>query len=1048
MDRRDFLKSGAAGGLLAALPSVGCCAQPPTAARIIPEDKGLSPEFLASLRERGARRVYRGPARAALGMPCGGICAGQLYVLSDGTLGGWHIDGRLNGTGYGSESYKPRRIPREIEQGFSINVEGENRVLSTHPIHHVERAGTFDDIGFVGEYPLATVTYSQSAALKAVLREGPCPIEPTLRIGSPFIPLNAKDSALPCTLMRWTLKNTSGEKVRGFLTGRLQNGVESRADDEIHPIRRNRVVRAGDLTAVLMDAMPTPRAANAAAPRVLFDFEKAPLEGWARNGTAFTQGAARGARAHQQPVSGFLGSSFVTSFIAAADVVAGDAAKGTLTSPEFQIDRRFMTLLVGGGGHAGQTCVNLLIDGAAVRTATGKNNEKLEPRAWDLKEFQGRSARLQVVDNVAGPWGHIALDHVQLTDEIDAEFQGTTPTSLGHGTMAIAYFGHAGATAHISTAPDPRRGGLPTGSDLWQSEGPVEKSPIAHIHVPFELAPGEEKEFTFTIAWCFPNLHTGQGVMYSNWFEDAMAVCRYVQQNLARLTRDTALFHQTYYEESTLPWWLSLRLMMPTSNLATGTAQWWKNGRFWGWEGVGCCHGTCTHVWNYSHAEARLFPELARSNRVMQDLGAGFEESTGRVAFRGEVNGGFEYAGDGQAGTVLKCYREHLCSPDDTFLKQNWPRIKQVLAFLLQKDAEERAEKPAGSPDGIMRSTQHNTFDINFEGPNTFVGSLYLAALLAGARMAEHVGDAEIASLYARVYAQGRAYTEKNLFKHGYFIQEIPADAKDQWQYGEGCLTDQTFGQTWARLLSLGTVYREDLVASALKSIFKYNWAPVIGDFNAKFPPERFFAEGRDAGLVVCTWPAGKRPGEPVRYRDEVWTGCEYQAATGMIAEGLVDEALAIINAIEDRYDGRLRNPWNEVECGDHYARAMASWGAFQALCGFEYDGPAGTIGLAPRLSPEKFAAFFSAAEGWGLASQTRSSNGQRVAFEVKWGSLKVSRLLASLPDAARDAKLEVRAAGAVIAAVPERTGLRAVATLSQPILVEAGQTIEAAWTW
>ena len=114
--------------------------------------------------------------------------------------------------------------------------------------------------------------------------------------------------------------------------------------------------------------------------------------------------------------------------------------------------------------------------------------------------------------------------------------------------------------------------------------------------------------------------------------------------------------------------------MMPISTLATGTCQWWANGRFWAWEGVGCCNGTCTHVWNYAHGMARLFPELERSARTKQDLGPAFDPKTGRVGFRGE-DPHSPYAADGQCGTVLKCYREHLMSKDDSFLKENWPRI-------------------------------------------------------------------------------------------------------------------------------------------------------------------------------------------------------------------------------------------------------------------------------------------------------------------------------------------------------------------------------------
>ena len=183
-----------------------------------------------------------------------------------------------------------------------------------------------------------------------------------------------------------------------------------------------------------------------------------------------------------------------------------------------------------------------------------------------------------------------------------------------------------------------------------------------------------------------------------------------------RLIGDTALFHKTYYKNTTLPYWLNQRLMMPTANLATETCQWWKNGRFWAWEGVGCCNGTCNHVWNYEHSMARLFPQLERSVRQWQDFGDGFNPKDGAIGHRGPNT---FIAFDGQAGSVMKAYREHLASPNDEFLKTHYPRIKQALEFLIRAD---------GNDDGIIEGEQANTYDIAFYGPNTYVGSLYLGA--------------------------------------------------------------------------------------------------------------------------------------------------------------------------------------------------------------------------------------------------------------------------------------------------------------------------------
>ncbi|MGE5609217.1 MAG: GH116 family glycosyl hydrolase, partial [Bacillota bacterium] len=524
------------------------------------------------------------------------------------------------------------------------------------------------------------------------------------------------------------------------------------------------------------------------------------------------------------------------------------------------------------------------------------------------------------------------------------------------------------------------------------------------------------------------------GQMYANWFEDSLDVAKYVAQNFKRLDTDTHLFRDTYFD-TTLPYWLAARLAMPVSILATETCQWWKNGRFYAWEGVGCCHGTCTHVWNYEHACARLFPELSRSTRLMQDLGEGFDEKTGLVGFRGDRN----YAADGQCGSILKLYREHLMSPDRSFLDATWPKTKRALEFLLKHDA---------NADGIIEDTQHNTFDINFEGPNTFVGSLYLAALRASEEMARLQGETELANRFHAIFEKGSAFTMQKLWNGEYFTQIVPPGKSQQFQYGTGCLSDQVFGQGWAHQLNLGYLYPEKEIKSALASVFKYNWTIDVGPYNAAYPPERWFARPGDPGLFICTWPKGQRFSEPVRYRDEVWTGIEYQVAGHMLYEGLVQEGLAIIRGIHDRYDGTRHNPWNEVECGDHYARAMASWGCLLAIQGFTYDGPAARIGFAPHLTPDDFKSFFTAAEGWGTLSQKRQPNKQINRFDVEWGRLRVQTLTFQLPSDAKSPTAQVTLAGREISAQLNQDGLNLTLLLSEPIIATQNQSIEATLTW
>ena len=520
------------------------------------------------------------------------------------------------------------------------------------------------------------------------------------------------------------------------------------------------------------------------------------------------------------------------------------------------------------------------------------------------------------------------------------------------------------------------------------------------------LAPGQSTDVTFVLAWHFPNLAAGgfqdlKNRMYGVWFPDARAVAGHVFANRERLTADTRTWHQSFYGGS-LPGWLLRRLHATVSNLATGLCYYQEDGRFWAWEGVGCCAGTCTHVWNYAHALARLFPALERSVREKQDLGVAFEES-GLVRFRGESTH-CRFAADGQAGTVLKCYREHQMAASDLFLERNWPRIRRALEYLILQD---------GDGDGLLEGSQHNTFDINFFGANTFVGSLYLAALRAGEAMARERGDEAFARKLRAIFERGQANTVKRLWNGDYFVQDVDLKEHPKHQYGDGCLSDQLFGQGWAHQLSLGYLYPPELVRKALGAVWRYNWAPDVGPQNQAHAPQRWFARPGEAGLFTCTWPRSPHLGpDSMLYRDEVWTGIEYQVAGHMIWEGQVEQGLAIVRGIDDRYQPGKRNPFNEVECGDHYARALASWGVYLALLGFEYHGPRGHLGFAPRLTPERFRAAFTAAEGWGNFVQERSSGQQVDRIEWLRGRLRLKQLTLQVPEALTTPRVTVRVTG------------------------------------
>ena len=919
---------------------------------LVPADKGLSKRTIEQLYSRGEREENTGKDLDTIGMPIGGIATGQLYLRGDGTLALWQIFNRHVFTGYGRDNYRAYRPDSPVSSGFAVTREtGAGTIVEL-----LDK--TFSNIRFAGEYPIGSVRYSDPKH----------PVRVEMEAFSPFIPLNAKDSALPATIFHVTVENTSDETIKAGVMGWLENAVCIDSAKSILANRRTRMVDEKGRTLIVHTAekAPSPKRAESPPERiVLADFEGPDYGDWVVTGEAFGKAPARGTLAGQQNVSGFLGKGLVNTFL------GGDAPSGTLTSPEFTISRKFVNFLIGGGNQVDRTCINLLVDDKVVRTAAGKSNEKLTGHFWNVEEFEGRRAQIRIVDDARGGWGHISVDQIELSDAPQSGPVGPLEELPDYGSMVLAFAGEARAMGKLSLEPDSVFSANQSRSAMFLTERVT-------------LAPGSNRTFTFVLSWFFPN-HP-QGHEYATRFKNAAEVAHYVLDNHERLVGDTKKWHETFYEDSTLPRWLLFRLHSTVCNLATGTCQWWKDGRFWAWEGVGCCTGTCTHVWNYAHAPARLFPELERSARQMQDLGEGYESGTGLVGFRSNR----AYAADGQCGTVLKVYRELLCSPDDAFLKRNWPAIKKVLEFSIARD---------GNDDGLIEDSQHNTYDINFEGPNTFVGSLYLAALRAGEEMARQMGDEPFARRCRRIFESGSKLTVERLWDGEYFIQLVDLKTHPKFQYATGCLSDQLFGQGWAHQLGLGYIYPPEYVKKALEAVWKYNWAPDVGPYNAAHKPERWFARPGEPGLFTCTWPKSEYLAEGVRYRSEVWTGIEYQVAGHMVWEGMVDEALAICNGVEQRYHPAKHNPFNEIECGDHYARAMASWGVYTALAGYEYDGPKAHIGFAPRITPEDFRAAFTAAEGWGTFSQVRDEKTQREMIHVRWGKLSVKSLTFEVPD-------------------------------------------------
>jgi non-lysosomal glucosylceramidase len=504
------------------------------------------------------------------------------------------------------------------------------------------------------------------------------------------------------------------------------------------------------------------------------------------------------------------------------------------------------------------------------------------------------------------------------------------------------------------------------------------------------LAPGQTRSYRFFLCWYFPNRpHSWKWqaeqlarVRYAAHFGGAWEVARYTADNLARLEAATHSFAQALYG-GTLPEPVTDALAANIVPLRSTTCFWLEDGRFFGWEGcfddAGCCEGTCTHDWAYAHTLAYLFPSLEREMRRLEF--AVETDEQGYMNFRGMQTFGEQFvwhfdrsqkpeaAVDGQMGSVLRVYREWLVGADREWLALVWPGVKRAIDFALPHwDAD---------GDGVLDGKQHNTYDIEFFGPNPLCGIYHLGGLRAAEELARVLGEQELADRYRAAFERGSARLDALLWNGEYYIQKLDDVDAYKYQHGLGCLSDQLLGQLHARVLGLGDLVPVEHSRSAIKAVFAHNFRR---GFDDHANCQRTYVLNDESGLLLCSWPHGGRPKLPFVYSDEVWTGIEYQVAAHLIYEGWLAEGLEVVEALRARHDGVRRNPWNEVECGHHYARSMASWALLTALSGFQCDMARGLIQFAPiagaSSEADQFSCFWSCGRGWGTYTQRRAADG------------------------------------------------------------------------
>jgi len=566
----------------------------------------------------------------------------------------------------------------------------------------------------------------------------------------------------------------------------------------------------------------------------------------------------------------------------------------------------------------------------------------------------------------------------------------------------------------------------------------------ASIYVPLDLEPGEEETVRLQMAWYVPHseLRTGppptddelsqarqtacdpstgccppgtRDLYYEPWyagrFKDINDLVKKWSSGYEELRSASRLFSDAFYTSS-LPDEVLEAVAANLSILKSPTVLRQKDGRLWAWEGChdnsGCCAGSCTHVWNYAQAVPNLFPDLERTLRETEFTVS--QNMEGHQTFRSllpirQVGHGFHAASDGQLGGIMKMHREWRISGDTEWMKELLPAVKSSLDYCINTWDPDRK--------GVLEEPHHNTYDIEFWGPDGMCTSFYLGALSAFINMGE-AADLDV-SEYREIFQKGKTYMENELFNGEYFFQEVkwqglkspdPTNMEIQsfgggyspealellkkegpkYQYGNGCISDGVLGNWIGEMSFVDNFLDKEKVRSHLVSVHKYNFKTDLSDHVN--PQRPGYANGHEGGLLLCSWPKGDEPSLPFVYSNEVWTGIEYQVASHLMIAGEVEKGLDIVRAARKRYDGRVRNPFNEYECGHWYARAMSSYGMIQGLTGLTYDAVDKKLKIDSRVGDD-FTSFVCTQSGWG----NLRSEDNVIALKVAHGYLDLQEL-------------------------------------------------------
>ena len=948
-------------------------------------------------------KILRSGAKPLSGIPLGGIGTGSVELRADGRFYEWQIFNNPPWSGGALiVDWKGEEILDPDDCYFAIRVKSPDsepsvRILASKEKSEINRlyAGSFvkniEGSEYIGEFPFAKINYKTDL-----------PVEVQLDAFSPFIPLDIKNSALPAAVLTFTIKNLSNKSLEVSMLGGLVNAVGK----GVHKGEAvNRIIQGEQFTAIEMTGKNIPQ-------------DHYQYQGSLSLSCLKTGKERITYRASQYVITDLTGSGSSGEEYWRILQANGELDNKEKTSPPFLATvLQSLPDIAQNMGKLGSTYtafpkeVQKILEGGVVS---------------NVPEFEEAvSSDLTLQTDSKKRWLFILEQRMKYSpaarkqyEEIIAQ-RPEVEKDLREKQKVLE-----------KIVPPPK----------LEISPPKLKGPQGLLCSKQVLQPGAKAEITFLLSWFFPNHITADGSermghMYENWFSGALNVAEYVVKNLQQLQGRSKVFHDALYD-SNFDYWLVDAVNAQLTTFVKNSF-YVKDGGFGIWEGLGCCGLQTLDVTYYgSHPVLLFFPELQKTqmrmtanlqlvpesrryheyfiafpkNKKLFDeyakrdpsiltdkkkrlavyreiVAKTRQDATGRIPhmFPGAFNAVDAYHMiDLMPKFALLVMRDYLWTGDKKYLEEMWSHVKAAMNHNLALD--ERGILLPYHYDRSLTDTYiaSQTYDIwDFLGYSAYVSSIWLAALKATSHMAHLMGDESYSKKMNETYATAKSNMEKLLWNGEYYnLWNDPPSGKTNCY----CMADQLSGQWFANFLKLGDILDKEHIKSTLKAIYSYNFRSDAGLLNGVLP-DRFVGKSSEtaSGLGEFTSPSLQR--------DNPWTGTEYAVASLMVQEGFVNEGLAIVKNVYDRYQ-KSGMTWNHIECGSHYYRAMDIWAVISELGGIDYDATQHALSFQPRINQKDFKSVFVLPSAWGTVTQVLGKHQEQIdTIKVVEGILTVSKL-------------------------------------------------------